>query len=92
VQGLAELQPVSSSAHIVVAEGYLCSVLRRPNDTNVDLPVLNASPYTVLRPDDHLADIVAILARDREGLIDLFDLPGVCKHRCKPLGVCIEQL
>jgi len=37
-----------------------------------------------LRPDDHLPDTVAILAGDCEGVIDLFDLPGMCKQRCKP--------
>ena len=31
-----------------------------------------------LRPDDHLPDTVAILAGDCEGVIDLFDLPGMC--------------
>ena len=43
-----------------------------------------------LRPDDHLADAVAVLARDCEGFIDQFDLPGVCEQRCKPLSMRFE--
>ena len=52
--------------------------------------VFRAPPYTVLRPDDHLPDTVAILAGYCEGLIDVFDLSGVCKQRSKPLGVRVE--
>ena len=44
-----------------------------------------------LRPDDHLPDAIVILSGDCEGVIDLFDLSGMCKQRCKPLGVCVEQ-
>jgi hypothetical protein len=65
-------------------------VARVPSLNRKELTLLNATPYTVLGPDDHLPDTVAILARDCEGLIDLFDLSGVCKQRCKPLGVCVE--
>ena len=52
--------------------------------------VFRAPPYTVLRPDDHLPNTVAILAGYCEGLIDVFDLSGVCKQRSKPLGVRVE--
>ena len=44
-----------------------------------------------LRPDDHLSNTVAILAGYCEGLIDVFDLSGVCKQRSKPLGVRVEE-
>jgi hypothetical protein len=52
--------------------------------------VFRAPPYTVLRPDDHLPNTVAILAGYCEGLIDVFYLSGVCKQRSKPLGVRVE--
>ena len=47
---------------------------------------------TVLRPDDHLPNTVAILTGYCEGLIDVFDLSGVCKQRSKPLGVRVTRL
>jgi hypothetical protein len=53
--------------------------------------LLSASHYKILRPDDHLPNTVAILAGYCEGLIDAFDLPGVCKQRSKPPGVRVEQ-
>jgi len=53
--------------------------------------MMNRPTLGTLRPDDHLPDTVAILAGDCEGVIDLFDLPGMCKQRCKPLGVRLEQ-
>ena len=40
--------------------------------------------------EHYLADAVAVLARDCRGFIDFFDLPGVCKQRCKPLRICLE--
>ena len=43
-----------------------------------------------LRPDDDLSNAVAVLARDCEGFIDLVDLPGVCKQRCKTLSMRVE--
>jgi hypothetical protein len=52
--------------------------------------VLNISPNAVLRPDDHLANSVAISAGYCECFVDAFDLPRVSKQRCEPLGVCLK--
>jgi len=44
-----------------------------------------------LRPDDHLPNPIAVLARYREGFIDALNLPGMSKQWCKPPVVRVKQ-